>query len=57
MESRFDCEIHKHSITDDSIVYEITGLKEDHFTDILFGFKRKLETTFETSRLYYKVIE
>lgn len=56
LEEKFDCIFKYPNFNTNKIVFEVQNVDSEHYTEILFAVKRKLETTFETAGLYLKVL-
>lgn len=56
VESRFCCSVKSMKVDGNDMIFVVENLDSSYYTGLLFMVKNKLDTTFETARLYFKVI-
>jgi len=57
VEEKLQCSIVLKAVDLTNITFKVSGLDSELFFDLLSAFKKKLETKFNTGRVYYRVIE
>lgn len=56
IENKFDCNLRAPEFNENKVVIQVQNLDTKHYTSIVFEFKQKLETMFETVGMYIKVL-